>query len=154
MKSHQQTRIAVITLFAVLAMPLGLAAQDDAADAKKAQHHHYKLIDLGTFGGPASYYANGFDGILNRHRTSAGWADTSAADPFSVSNPAFCFNFDCFVSQAFLSRNGVITDLGSLAPGWSSAATWVNDAGQIVGLSENGQPDPVSGFPEFRAVLW
>src|SRR3974390_3024683 len=110
MRCHEQTSIAVITLLAALAMPLGLAAQDDASPAKKPQHHHYKLVDLGTFGGPASYFSNGFDGILNNRGTAAGWADTSTPDPY----PPFCFNPDCFESHTFQSQNGVMTDLGVL----------------------------------------
>ena len=104
MKCYRQTRIAVITLLTALTMPLGLAAQDAGAAANKTQHHHYKLIDLGTFGGPASYFSNGFDGILNNRGTAAGWADTSTPDPY----PSFCFNPDCFVSHAFQSQNGVL----------------------------------------------
>src|SRR5215469_11856268 len=152
MKTYQQTHIAVITLFAALAMPLLLAAQqDDAAQAKKAQHHHYKFIDLGTFGGPASYFSNGFDGILNSQGTSVGWADTSTPDPF----PAFCFNPDCFVSHAFQSRSGVLRNLGTLPGGLSSQAVWISPNGLIAGNAQNGQVDPlIPGFPEFRAVLW
>jgi probable HAF family extracellular repeat protein len=135
-----------MTLFAALAISVRLPAQEQK-DGK--EHHHYKLIDLGTFGGPASYFQNGFDGILNDKGKAAGWADTTTSDPY----PPFCFNFDCFVSHAFEWRHGELTDLGALVPGWSSAALWTNDAGQIVGISENGLIDPF-GFPEFRAVLW
>lgn len=39
----------VLILLCTLAVPTGLAAEDHA---NKAMHHHYKLIDLGTFGGP------------------------------------------------------------------------------------------------------
>lgn len=141
MKSRYLMLLTAITLFAAVAIPVRLTAQD---------HSRYKLIDLGTFGGPASYFSNGFDGILNHHGMAAGWADTSTPDP----DPTFCFDFDCFVSHAFQWQNGTLTDLGTLAPGWSSAATWINDTGQIVGLSENGLIDPLIGFPEFRAVLW
>jgi hypothetical protein len=40
-------------LFAALALPLRLAAQDK--QDHNNMHHHYKLIDMGTFGGPASF---------------------------------------------------------------------------------------------------
>jgi probable HAF family extracellular repeat protein len=141
MKSRLLMSLAAVTLFAAVAIPARLSAQD---------HSRYTLIDLGTFGGPASYFSNGADGILNNRGTAVGWADTSTPDP----DPTFCFNFDCFVSHAFQWQNGDLTDLGTLAPGWSSAATWINDTGQIGGLSENGMIDPLIGFPEFRAVLW
>jgi len=141
MKPTKLTFTIALVLLALLAIPLQLTAQD---------HSRYKLIDLGTFGGPASYLTNGFDGILNHHGTVAGWADTSTPDP----DPTFCFNFDCFVSHSFRWKNGRLTDLGSLATGWSSAAIWMNDNGQIVGFSENGMIDPLIGFPEFRAVIW
>ena len=36
-----------------MAMPLRLAAQDKPDNHK---HHHCKLIDVGTFGGPSSYF--------------------------------------------------------------------------------------------------
>jgi probable HAF family extracellular repeat protein len=115
------------------------------------EHHHYKLIDLGTFGGPASYFANGFDGILNNHGTSAGWADKSTPDPF----PGFCVNPDCFVSHAFAWRNGSKTDLGVLPGGSSSYALWISQNGLITGNSQNGEVDPlITGLPEIRAVIW
>src|SRR4029077_21100555 len=101
---------AVGLIFSIgLVCAVHLAAQD---------HHHYKLIDLGTFGGPASYFSNGFDGILNHHGTAVGWADTSAPDPF----PMLCFNpssTNCFVAHAFQWKHGVQTDLGAL-PGGAS----------------------------------
>jgi probable HAF family extracellular repeat protein len=118
-----------------------------------AQQHantRYKLIDLGTFGGQASYFQNGFDGILNQRGTAVGWADTPLADP----DPAFQFNFDGLVSHAFEWRDGKLSDLGTLAPGWSSAALWNSNSGLTVGISQNGMIDPLFGFPEFRAVLW
>jgi probable HAF family extracellular repeat protein len=116
-----------------------------------AQHHHYKFIDLGTFGGPASYFSNGLDGILNPQGTAVGWADTATADPF----PDFCFNADCYVSHAFASQNGVRTDLGTLPGGTSSAAFWISSNGIIAGNAQNGEEDPfVSGLGQSRAVLW
>jgi probable HAF family extracellular repeat protein len=156
MKSRFRILLAAITffaglalLFAGLALPLRLAAQDKQDHNRR--HHHYELIDLGTFGGPASYFFNGFAvSILNNHGTAAGWADTSTPDPF----PSFCFNPDCFVSHAFQWQSGVLTDLGTLAAGWSSSAFWISGNGLIVGNSQNGQIDPLVGVPETRAVLW
>jgi len=142
---------AVMFVIALLPLVSAAEAQDAAVPARAMQHHHYKLIDLGTFGGSASYFSNGFDGILNSQRTSVGWADTATPDPF----PAFCFNPDCFVSHAFASRNGVMTDLGALPGGASSQAFWISANGLVVGNSQNGQLDPlIPGFPQNRAVLW
>ena len=97
------------------------AAQGGAPQSRPSKHHHYQLVDIGTFGGPASYFSNGFDGILNDQRVAVGWADTSTPDP----HPPFCFSPDCFVSHAFQTRNGVVTDLGVLPGGLSSQPTWI-----------------------------
>jgi len=116
-----------------------------------AQHHHYKFIDLGTFGGPASYFSNGLDGILNPQGTAVGWADTSIPDAF----PAFCYNIDCFVSRAFLVHNGKRVELDRLSDVASSAAFWITANGIVGGNSQNGEEDPlIPGWGEFRAVLW
>jgi probable HAF family extracellular repeat protein len=116
-----------------------------------AQHRHYKFIDLGTFGGPASYFSNGFDGILNARGTAVGWADTATPDPF----PSFCFNADCYVSHAFVSRNGVRTELSGLPGGASSGAFWITSNGIIAGNAQNGEEDPLfPGLGQSRAVIW
>jgi len=151
MNKNIATAIAVL-MFAVLAIPVHLAAQD-----QKECHHHYKLIDLGTLGGPASILCiSCFDGqffasnIVNQQGTAVGFADTAAADPF----PAFCF-FDCSVDHAFQWRNGAVTDLGALTNNTSSAANWVSPNGLIAGVSENDETDPLfAGLPELHAVLW
>ena len=59
MKTKFRILLSVITfvaglalLFAALAIPLRLAAQDKQDHNRR--HHHYKLIDMGTFGGPQS----------------------------------------------------------------------------------------------------
>ena len=136
--------LILITMLSTLAIPLlGAAAQ---------KHHHYKPIDVGTFGGPSSYVSVPLPtNVMNKNGTLAGWADTPAADSFP---PPFCLNPDCFVSHALKWDSGVSTDLGSLADGWSSAASWINNRADIVGVSQNGVIDPVVGFPEERAVLW
>ncbi len=146
MKTNRSAYIGAIALFAVL----------NIVSEALAQQPHYKLIDVGTFGGPQSYLNNGNDGnnsatVLNNRGTLAGWADTPTPDPF----PSFCFDDDCFVSHAFQWHAGVRTDLGALTDGMSSQANWISASGLIAGVSENGEIDPlIPGLPELRAVLW
>ena len=152
MKSSR-TLILAITLAVWTAFGIAIAAtaQDASRAVNKAQHHHYKVIDLGTLGGPTSLFSNGNDGILNNRGTAVGWADTSTADP----NAQFCFMPDCFLSHAFQWQNGILTDLGALPGGLASSAAWITGNGLIVGTSQNGQIDPLlPGFPEARAVTW
>src|ERR1035438_8479440 len=82
MKSKKCTSVVVMSLFAVLAMPVGMAAQDNPSQNPKPKHHQYKLIDLGTFGGPDSA-VGGFGTFLNNPGTVVGGADTSIPDPRS-----------------------------------------------------------------------
>ena len=145
--------IAALTLFAVLVLPLDLAAQARS----QPKHHRYKLLDLGTLGGPASFTCSSCfngqffaSGIVNGRAITVGWADTWTPDPF----PAFCF-FDCLVNHAFRWHNGTLTDLEALTADTSSVANWISENGFIAGLSENGEADPLSaGLPEVHAVLW
>ena len=58
MKSKTLTCITAITLFAALALPARLAAQEH-----HEEHLHYKLIDLGTLGGPHSHGSVNGDGF-------------------------------------------------------------------------------------------
>ena len=128
-----------VALFALL--PLQLAAQ----------HTRYKLIDVGTFGGPNAGINGPTIPILSRDGTYAGEAETSIPDPFAPN----CLDPDCLVQHAQEWRNGVVIDLGTL-PGvnLSSGATWVSGNGIIAGSSENGLIDPLLGVPELRAVFW
>jgi len=147
MKSKISVRIA-IALLIILSLPVGMMAQEH-----NEKHAHYKLIDLGTFGGTQSYVngpPNSFAPILNERGMATGWADTSTPDPY----PNFCFS-DCLVSHAFRWDYGQMKDLGALPNGASSASTWISANGLVAGLSENGETDPLyAGLPEFRAVLW
>ena len=139
----KKTRVALTIVVSLLTLALSVPAN--------AQHRHYKFIDLGTFGGPASYFSNGIDGILNNHDTAVGWADTLTADAFTI----FCYNIDCFVSRAFFVQNGVRTELPGLSDVGSSAAYWITKNGIIAGNSQNGEEDPLlPGWGQFRAVLW
>jgi hypothetical protein len=157
----------LLKCFVALTVSIGttasqLAAQD--AGGGKQEHHHYKLIDIGTFGGPLSYFNSlslsdrfgfsgafyGFAEVINSQQILVGGADTSVPDPFSD----FCFTPFCFASHAFAWQNGIEKDLGTLPGGASSLATWINSSGLIAGDSQNGEIDPLSGLPELRAVTW
>lgn len=128
-----------------------LAPHGTFAEECRTEHPRYKLVDLGTFGGPASYFSNGLDGILNDRGTAVGFANTPDPDPF---NP-FCVAPNCFATHAFRVQRGEVSDLGTLPGGINSQATWISANGLIAGLSETGALNPfVAGFPELRAVLW
>src|ERR1035437_7438901 len=105
MKFRALTCITAITVFAALAIPVRLAAQEQPApQEQKKQHPRYKLIDLGTFGGPNSTLADGnppLDRIINNRGTIAGTADTAIVDPYSPK----CLLL-CFVSPGFQWQNG------------------------------------------------
>jgi probable HAF family extracellular repeat protein len=141
-------RIITLTLFAALAIPLSLAAQDNAKQHHHHKYHHYQINDPGTFGGPQSFgsQSGGLPraGILNNRGTLTGAADTLTVDPYCL----------CPAAHAFQMKNGVTTDLGVLAGGIGSQVNWIGANGLMVGLSDNGQPDPLSGGPQIHGVLW
>jgi len=141
MKSAKLVCVALMILLATLALPVQLAAQ----------HTRYKVIDIGTLGGPADSYEQGngpgTSRTLNNAGVVAGTADTSTPDPT-------CGNPDCFVSHAFRWQDGVLTDLGTLPGGNFSGANAINARGWIAGFSTNGEIDPVTGGQAGHAVLW
>ena len=152
MKSRTLTCITTMTFFAALAAPFQLAAQEQQQDK---QQPRYKLIDLGTLGGPNSgvpivfYEINGTAGAraISNQGTVTGTADASTPDPL-------CYLDDCFYPNAFQWQNGVLTNLGALPGSQWSNGNWISGNGLIAGWSENGQTDPLIGLPELRAVLW
>jgi len=145
------THILAISVLA-FAAPVGVTAQD-AKQNHGAKHHHYKLIDLGTLGGPQSVVYEQVTRSLNNNGTVVYTADTSTFDP----NPYFLYPdgyFDPYIQHVSEWRGCVKTDLGSL-PGNTSANTqWINERGIIVGQSTNGQIDSLTGNPEVIATLW
>jgi probable HAF family extracellular repeat protein len=158
MKLAKLTYITAIALFVLLAIPTGLAAQDNKNSDK---HHHYELKDMGTFGGPESYINNawslGAPNQINRRGTTVGSSATSIPSP-PHSNFSICGGLDGtvhFVFHAFQWQHDKLTDLGAL-PGHHncSVATSINAGGEMVGYSENGRIDPLTGIRQIRAVLW
>lgn len=157
MKPKLVMSCTAMVLFAALTIPDGYAAQDQ----RTAKHHHYRLIDMGTFGGPASFvnetipFVNG-NGDINARGSVTGGAATSDSTS-GTSNPLVCGGFGGipFVFHAFRWQSNVVTDLGTLAgTGLCSAAGDVNAHGDIVGQSEIGVVDPLTGFNETHPVRW
>jgi probable HAF family extracellular repeat protein len=162
MKSKKSTCFHLIVLFTALAIPLGLAGRTN--HAKRPTHLRYKLIDIGTFGGPTSWFCNdlnlagGACAIQNRRGTIVSGADTSDSNPnYQNPNPFFppsTVPGDPFIQHAFRWQDDRLQDLGTLSGGYNSWAQAVSANGLIAGLSENGLTDPVFGVPEAHAVLW
>src|SRR5438132_7076109 len=125
MKIRILTLTIPVTLFAVLAAPIQLAAQ----------HIRYKLIDIGTFGGPASYFTDpgigGKSKVLNNQGMLAGKAETTTPIP-SFGNVGNCPPA-CFVTHVFRWDKGVLTDLGALPGGDNSDIGGVNARGWLFG---------------------
>jgi probable HAF family extracellular repeat protein len=147
MKSKIFTFTTALSLLVWLAVPVQLAAQDKQAEHHK--HHHYKLVDIGTFGGPNS--SNAWAGIgntlMNSGGTVIGEADTSASDPYCL--------VDCFLNDAFQWQNGVLTNLEGLPGNVNGTyASSINSRGQVSGTSGNGAIDLLTGYPQMDAVLW
>ena len=150
MTQNLAASIAAVALFAALAIPVGLAAQDNQYHLQ--QHHHYKLIDLGSFGGPQAFTQDQLP-FLSNQGVVAGWADTSTPDPNYPNSCFFCF-FGPFIFHAFQWKEGALADLGALPGVNSSAAFWISNNGLTAGFSENGATDPLFSIPEIHAVLW
>lgn len=142
-KSRTLTLITAMTLFATLALPLQLAAQ---------QQTRYNLVDAGTLGGPNSFLAGPSAQTLNSRGTFVGFGSTSTPNP----NPSCFVPFnapDCFVENPLVWQNGVAT-LPVLPGGTNSQTDAISSSGLIAGWSENGLIDPMTSLPEGRAVLW
>jgi probable HAF family extracellular repeat protein len=158
MKSRFLMLLAAVTLFAALAVPGRLAAQDKESQ-KPIQHHHYQLIDMGTFGGPESFVNPPFNvfSSLSSEGITVGSSATGMPTN-SYSNFFVCGGLDGVVPNvfhAFAWQNGAVADLGSLGgSGDCSNAAVVNASGVIAGASENGVIDPLFGINQFHAVLW
>src|SRR3981081_3523888 len=134
-------------LFAALAIPFRLAAQDNQDHPHK--YHHYKLIDLGTFGGPGSGIFES-QRLFTKSGTLVGWADTTMSDPYAPN----CLNPDCLIEHGFQWQHGVLTDLDSLFGVNNSQAQALNDHGLIVGNSQKGVIDPYLNIPATYPVAW
>jgi probable HAF family extracellular repeat protein len=121
MKPRISKSIFAITVLAALPMSLELSAQNVASGTGQIR---YSVINLGTLGGSMS---NGFGGVNNR-----GWV-TGDANLAGDQN-----------EHAFLWRDGVMTDLGTLGGLNSSVPLPVkDDRGLVVGVAQTDTVDPL-----------
>ena len=142
MKSRTLICVSAITLFAAQAFPVWVAAQ-----GQTTHFRHYKLIDIGTFGGPASYinapFALGAPNQINNRKTAVGSASTDTPSALFPSK-AICGGVDGivpFVFHAFEWQNGQKKDLGALGkhPATEcSEAVSINANGEIEDLGTIG----------------
>lgn len=144
MNSKITLSIAAVVATAVLVIPMRIQGQ-----LEQRRHHHYKLIDVGTFGGPGGGFENPSSPVLNNGGMLVGYSDTAISDPFSPN----CF-LDCYVDQSWVLQNGVLTPLSPISGGAGSYPFAINARGQIAGISQNGAIDASTGWPEAEAVLW
>src|SRR5215468_6351089 len=131
---RRKAKIAAVTAVMIVAaasFSAGPAAAQQSVSP--AGGLRYRLIDLGTLGGPNSAETVEFP-FINNTGMVAGFADTATPNP---GNP------EGFVFHAFRWRDGPLRDLGTLPGGVNSFAIWSNNAGEVAGLSENGRIDPL-----------
>jgi probable HAF family extracellular repeat protein len=149
MKFRKRLCFPAMAISALLATASPLIAQ-----AGRNMHHHYKMIDLGTFGGPTNLVSSAPDYlVINDAGTIVGGADTAVLTPVpDCWNPNLAP--DCYVFYAYAWADGELNELDTLPKSQFSFAAEINESGEIAGVSENGRPDPTTGNPEFRAVTW
>jgi probable HAF family extracellular repeat protein len=165
MKTYSCSSILVTTLFALAITAPGFSQEQrqtaggepgHAVAAKK--HHHYKLIVLGTLGGPQSYGDPGHNAAnINNQGIALGVADTAAPDPFYPNfNPVFSSLIGQYplVYHVFTTRGGALVDLGGLPGGGNSNASFITENGLVSGQALNGSIDPITGWPAENAVIW
>ncbi|HXO32905.1 MAG TPA: hypothetical protein VN901_11185 [Candidatus Acidoferrales bacterium] len=142
--------IFAFVIFAQAFVPR-LIAQGDL-DIKRDQPH-YRLVDVGTFGGPVSLVFGGAGNLDQRKTLVTSCADTAGLDPdWPNINPFL--GEDPYVQHAFRTRRGRLHDLGVLPGGTSSCGQGINIHGTVAGFSTNGEIDPLTGYREIHATLW
>lgn len=136
---------------AVLIAAATLPVLTATVPAQARTQYPYRLIDLGTFGGPSSFLDEPAIPITSQG-VVLGTADTTAHDTDWPHCGGFCA--DRYIQHAFAWQGGRLTDLGALPGNNSSAIYELNGYGVGVGGSENGRTDPNTGVAAAVAVLF
>src|SRR5215469_7566158 len=146
-KADRTARLGALALLVTIASPsITVAGQIDTSAA--AKYPRYRMVVLGTLGGPSSA-PNAPAVSLNNRGQIVAQANTPTADPYP-----FNITGDGLVWHAILSNaTDIIRDLGALPGTNSSWAAGISESGLIAGWSQNGLLDPLTGWPEMRAVF-
>lgn len=138
MKSRKHFAAVSVGIIAVIVMS-GPAA---------AQQTRYKLIDLGTFGGPNSFVNGDIPPMINNRGAIAGAAETTQPCPYAGG-----FVSDGVLQPALVWQNGRLTNLGLLPGGCFSLPNSINSRGVMVGSGDVGIIDNATGLPVIHADL-
>jgi probable HAF family extracellular repeat protein len=150
MRRSIATWMTAVMVIVALALPGRVSAQ-----ARRATQYPYVLVEVGTLGGPQSDLGNSFQ--ISRQGAAEGEADTPTLDPYASNPNPFLENYPTtnpYIQHGILVKNGAPIDLGALPGTNSSDVTWISAGGDALGASGNGAIDPLTGWPEARAVLW
>jgi probable HAF family extracellular repeat protein len=148
-KADRTARLGALALLVAIASPnITVAGQMDTSAT--AKYPHYRMVVLGTLGGPNGGPTAPAASLNNRGDVIA-QASTATPDPDPISFP----NGDGLIWHGILSNaTGIVRDLGALPGTNSSVPQGISQNGLISGVSENGLLDPLTNFPQMRAVLW
>jgi len=109
------------------------------------------LADLGTLGGPTSFTPDD-NHLVSNSGAVVGSSDTAISDP---NGEDACGDGTQLICLPFIWRNGAMTGLPLLG-GNNGAANGINSRGQVAGVAENSNPDPICSpfFLQTEAVVW
>ena len=144
-----QPRKLSLLAFALVAQAFvpTLVAQNELSS--KGKPPHFRLVDLGTFGGPVSIVVGGTGNLNQRNTLVTSCADTSSLDPkYPNVNP--WLGDDPYIQHGFWTRGGRLHELGVLPGGTSSCGAGINSSGTVAGFSTDGYLDPLTGYPEIH----
>jgi len=142
----------VTLIIAAVFAASGQGPGQPADSGKASKHDRYRVVDVGTFGGPNAdvLVPPPAAQILTNSGIFVGGAETLLPDAFRPN----CFKDDCLVQDGLLNFASFSINIGTLRAGYSAVPIAVNDFGVAVGFSQNGLIDPLTGTPELKATLW